>query len=372
MSARSVRLPGCSLTLLFVMEIAQGLISWYLVNKRDLPWRHTRDPYCIWLSEVILQQTRVNQGMAYYYRFLELFPTVFDLAAASEDEVLKAWQGLGYYSRARNLHATAKWVAQEMDGVFPKTSSGLKRLKGVGDYTAAAIASFSFDECVPVLDGNVQRVTSRLLAMEEPIDKPSTKTLMLEVLNEWIDKAQPALFNQAIMEFGALQCTPQKPNCAVCPLQTKCMAYEKGLQSSLPFKAGKTKVTEVWMYYFVVAHNNKVIVRHRRHSGIWKGLYDFPSIDSSVPLTPDEVAAQWKIDRNVQGKLLLNGNPVELQHILSHRKVHAVFLQFTADVELVPEDAEQWIAMDRFSSLGVSRLVDRYIREHSLLLGGME
>jgi A/G-specific adenine glycosylase len=354
------------------MSISDRLITWYQIHKRDLPWRHTRDPYAIWLSEVILQQTRVNQGMAYYFRFLELFPTVFDLAAASEDEVLKAWQGLGYYSRARNLHGTAKRVAYEMSGVFPTSSDGLKMLKGVGDYTAAAIASFSYDECIPVLDGNVQRVTARLMAIEDPIDKPSTKNAMLDILREWIDPRSPALFNQAIMEFGALQCTPQKPNCDICPLQANCLAYENELQLTLPIKAGKTKVTDVWMYYFVVVHNNNVLVRHRRHSGIWKGLYDFPSIDSMVALSPDEIAKQWKHDRGVNGKWLLSGSPVELEHILSHRRVHAVFLEFTCDLVIEPDDAEQWVALEEFSALGVSRLVDRYIREHSQLLGRME
>jgi A/G-specific adenine glycosylase len=350
------------------MSISERLISWYQIHKRDLPWRHTRDPYAIWLSEVILQQTRVNQGMAYYFRFLELFPTVFDLASASEDEVLKAWQGLGYYSRARNLHSTAKHVAQELHGIFPTSSTGLKTLKGVGDYTAAAIASFSYNECVPVLDGNVQRVTARLMAIEDPIDKPSTKNAMLEILQNWIDPREPALFNQAIMEFGALQCTPQKPNCTDCPFQSNCMAYERGLQSSLPFKAGKTKVTDVWMYYFVAVHDRKVLARHRRHSGIWKGLYDFPSIDSLVALSPDEVVLQWKQERGVKKKWVLSQRPVELEHILSHRRVHAVFLEFACDSFIEPLESEQWIGLDEFSALGVSRLVDRYIQEHSQLL----
>jgi len=354
------------------MNISAKLITWYHSSKRDLPWRHTRDPYAIWLSEVILQQTRVNQGMAYYFRFLELFPTVFDLASASEDEVLKAWQGLGYYSRARNLHFTAKHVVQELQGVFPTSSNGLKTLKGVGDYTAAAIASFSYNECVPVLDGNVLRVTARLMAIEDPIDKPSTKNTMLDILQNWIDPREPALFNQAIMEFGALQCTPQKPNCKDCPLKSNCMAYERRLQSSLPFKAGKTKVMDVWMYYFVAVHDRKVLVRHRRYSGIWKGLYDFPSIDSAVALSPDEVVQQWKQERGVKKKWVLSQRPMELEHVLSHRRVHAVFLEFACDSLIEPLESEQWIALDQFSALGVSRLVDRYIREHSQLLGRME
>ncbi|MFM7727200.1 MAG: A/G-specific adenine glycosylase, partial [Flavobacteriales bacterium] len=230
------------------MNPAASLKAWYLAHKRDLPWRATREPYAIWLSEVILQQTRVNQGMEYYRRFLELFPTVFDLAAATEDNVLKTWQGLGYYSRARNLHATAKKIAVELNGVFPASAAELKHLKGVGDYTASAIASFCYDEPVPVMDGNVQRVVSRLLALEEPVDKPTGRNAIQKVLEEWIDRKDPATFNQAIMEFGALQCTPQKPACDVCPLNSQCEAFAQRCVLDFPVKSAKTTVTDIWMY----------------------------------------------------------------------------------------------------------------------------
>ncbi len=354
------------------MSITATLISWYLQHKRDLPWRHTRDPYAIWLSEVILQQTRVNQGMDYYYRFLELFPTVNDLASANEGEVLKAWQGLGYYSRARNLHATAKKVAGEMGGVFPRTAAEMKLLKGVGDYTAAAIASFCFDECVPVLDGNVQRVVSRILAMEEPVDKPQGKTALYKVLHEWIDPLNPAMFNQAIMEFGALQCTPQKPNCQACPLKDGCLAFASGRQTDFPMKAAKTKVADLWMTYIVAVYEGQVLVRHRQHSGIWRGLYDFPSIDSDVALDTSTALLQWCDGRVTEGNAVLCSAPIELFHVLSHRRIHAVFLEVRLPNKISTHESEQWLPIDELESLGVSRLVDRYIREHGQVLCRLE
>lgn len=350
------------------MPIAELLISWYEKNKRDLPWRSTRDPYAIWLSEVILQQTRVNQGMAYYFRFLELFPTVFDLANASEEVVLKAWQGLGYYSRARNLHATAKIVAGPMAGHFPSTSQGLRTLKGVGDYTAAAIASFCFDECIPVLDGNVQRVAARLVALEEAVDKPKGKAHLMQLLKEWIPESQPATFNQAMMELGALVCTPQKPSCTECPLQSQCSAFALGRQNDFPIKSAKTKVTDLWMYYIVALSGEQILVRHRQHSGIWKGLFDFPSVDTAGPLSLDDVFQHWKKERNLKDAPVMIAPPVELTHILSHRRVHAVFLKCSIDYPIEPSEGEKWIGLDRFSSLGVSRLVDRYMTEHSQVL----
>jgi A/G-specific adenine glycosylase len=348
--------------------MSSALISWYSQHKRDLPWRDTREPYAIWLSEVILQQTRVNQGMSYYHRFLELFPTVFDLAAASEGEVLKAWQGLGYYSRARNLHATAKRVAYEMGGVFPKTAAEMKMLKGVGDYTAAAIASFCYNECVPVLDGNVQRVVSRVLAMEEPVDKPLGKAVINKVLQEWIDPQNPALFNQAIMEFGALQCTPQKPKCEVCPIQADCLAFAGCRQTEFPMKAAKIKVSDLWMYYVVAVHEGHVLVRHRQHSGIWKGLYDFPSLDSEVALDASTALLQWCNGRVSDGNPVLCSAPIELFHVLSHRRIHAVFLEVKLPNKIASRDSEQWMPIDELENLGVSRLVDRYIQEHGQVL----
>jgi A/G-specific adenine glycosylase len=297
---------------------------------------------------------------------------VFDLASASEGEVLKAWQGLGYYSRARNLHATAKKVAYEMGGAFPQTAAEMKTLKGVGDYTAAAIASFCYNECVPVLDGNVQRVVSRVLAMEAPVDKPPGRTAINKVLQEWIDPQNPALFNQAIMEFGALQCTPQKPNCEICPVHADCLAFAEGRQTDFPMKASKTKVTDLWMYYIAAVHDGSVLVRHRQHSGIWKGLYDFPSIDSDVALDETKALLQWCSERESAMKVILHSAPIELLHVLSHRRIHAVFLEVRLPKKIVAGECEQWLPIDELEGLSVSRLVDRYIHEHGQVLHGME
>jgi A/G-specific adenine glycosylase len=349
------------------MNPAHLLILWYNERKRDLPWRHTTDPYPVWLSEVILQQTRVNQGMSYYLKFLELFPTVFDLANASEADVLKAWQGLGYYSRARNLHATAKRVAFELDGVFPGNAEELKKLKGVGEYTAAAIASFCFGECVPVMDGNVQRVVSRLLAIDDPVDKPSGKQQIQEALKCWIDVKRPDIFNQAMMEFGALQCTPQKPACDECVLKTNCMAYNSGRTLDFPVKAGKSKVTDVWMYYMIVVHESEVLVRHRLHSGIWKGLYDFPSVDAGDQLLNNSVCEDWLLGRGIEGGVALKSGPIEMEHVLSHRRIHAAFFEFSLKKKCAPIENEKWVHISELGQLGVSRLVDRYIINHSKL-----
>ena len=209
------------------MQFSNSLTAWYLQNKRDLPWRNTTDPYKIWLSEIMLQQTRVAQGLPYFLRFIESFPTVFDLANASEEEVLKLWQGLGYYSRARNLHATAKIIANDYGGDFPNNFKELLKLKGVGDYTAAAIASFSFNEVIPVVDGNVYRVLARYFDIETNIALPKAKKEFFELASELISKENPALFNQAIMEFGALQCVPQNPDCSKCVLNSSCLGLQK-------------------------------------------------------------------------------------------------------------------------------------------------
>ena len=233
------------------MDFSNSLIKWYLQNKRDLPWRNTIDPYFIWLSEIMLQQTRVAQGMPYFFAFTEAFPTVFDLAKASEQEVLKLWQGLGYYSRARNLHKTAQYVAFELDGKFPDNYKALLSLKGVGDYTAAAIASFSYNEVVPVVDGNVFRVLSRVFDIEADISQPASKKIFQELAMELMPKDHPAIFNQAIMEFGALQCVPKNPDCTICVMNDGCLALKMDKVNQLPVKLKKTKVTNRFFNYFI-------------------------------------------------------------------------------------------------------------------------
>ncbi|MBK0370609.1 A/G-specific adenine glycosylase [Flavobacterium agrisoli] len=264
------------------MNFSKLLISWYLQNKRDLPWRNTRNPYPIWLSEIMLQQTRVAQGLPYFFSFIKAFPTVFDLANADEEKVLKLWQGLGYYSRARNLHQTAQYIASELNGVFPQTYKELLQLKGVGQYTAAAIASFSYNEAVPVVDGNVFRVLARYFNMESDIALPATKTEFYNLAFELMPKNNPAQFNQAIMEFGALQCVPKNPDCASCVFNESCLALKMNKVAQLPVKLKKTKVTNRFFNYFIVQdEQGKTLLQQRTRKGIWQNLYEFPLLETS-------------------------------------------------------------------------------------------
>ncbi|HEY4629161.1 MAG TPA: A/G-specific adenine glycosylase, partial [Flavobacterium sp.] len=255
------------------MNFSNVLIKWYLQNKRDLPWRNTTNPYPIWLSEIMLQQTRVAQGMPYFLSFTTAFPTVFDLAAANEEEVLKLWQGLGYYSRARNLHKTAQYIASDLAGIFPDNYSDLLKLKGVGEYTAAAIASFSYNEAVPVVDGNVFRVLSRYFDIETDIAQASAKKEFAALAFELMPKDNPATFNQAIMEFGALQCVPKSPNCGICVFNESCAALQKKKIDQLPIKSKKVKVRNRYFNYLVVAdENDNTIIQKRTDKGIWHNL----------------------------------------------------------------------------------------------------
>lgn len=284
------------------MNFANSLTEWYLKNKRDLPWRNTQNPYFIWLSEIMLQQTRVAQGMPYFYSFTNAFPTVFDLANASEEQVLKLWQGLGYYSRARNLHKTAQYIASDLNGVFPNTYKELLQLKGVGAYTAAAIASFSFDENVPVVDGNVFRVLSRYFDIETDILSNSAKKEFTDLAYELIPKDNPALFNQAIMEFGALQCVPKNPNCTVCPLNGSCLALQKNKINLLPVKSKKAKAKKRYFNYIVFLDDHQnTLIQKRTDKGIWHNLYEFPLIESE-----QEVDLEYLIEQIPQRYFVAN------------------------------------------------------------------
>ncbi|WP_027394792.1 A/G-specific adenine glycosylase [Aquimarina latercula] len=272
------------------MIFYKKLITWYLQNKRSMPWRETIDPYHIWLSEIILQQTRVAQGLPYYLSFTDQYPTVFDLANAEEEQVLKLWQGLGYYSRARNLHATAKYIANELNGIFPSNYNDLLKLKGVGDYTASAIASICYNEVVPVVDGNVYRVLSRYFNINTPINSTQGIKEFKKIAFELIDPEQPATYNQAIMEFGALQCKPQNPYCIVCPLNDSCESLNKGTVTSLPVKLKKTKVKKRYFNYLIFSVSDQyTIIKQRTGKGIWQNLYEFPLIESENDVDLDYI-----------------------------------------------------------------------------------
>lgn len=308
-------------------DFAPALIKWYHRHKRDLPWRHTRDPYKVWLSEIILQQTRVDQGLEYYKRFVKLFPNLARLAAASGQQVLKAWEGLGYYSRARNLHHTAREIQNEHSGQFPSTYAQLLKLKGIGPYTAAAIASFCFDEAVPVVDGNVIRVLSRLWGVIEPVDSVKGRKQINELAQQVMSTKKPAEYNQAIMEFGALHCTPRNPGCLNCPFGQWCTAKAKGLQTTLPLKERQTSIKQLFMYYFVVSSRAGMILQKRPDKGIWRGLYELPLIESDRALKPHQISRHFheQFPFAASGKMEFRIEPVV--HMLSHRKLIIQFVE---------------------------------------------
>ena len=306
--------------------LAAALLAWYPRHQRDLPWRHTRDPYAIWLSEVILQQTRVAQGLPYYETFLAAYPTVHALAAAPEAEVLRYWQGLGYYSRARNMHRTAQQVVADYSGRFPGTYAELLKLRGIGPYTAAAIASFAFDEAVAVLDGNVYRVLARIFGLHSDIAAPSSRKEFQAVADQHIPASTPADFNQAIMEFGAIQCTPAKPDCLFCPLQPSCWAFQHGQVALLPVKSKAKKARTRYFHYFVLRHNDLVYLRERREKDIWQGLYDFALAETDVADLPaDELVRHL----DALSAMLDTSQAAEpsavYRHVLSHQKLEARF-----------------------------------------------
>jgi A/G-specific adenine glycosylase len=310
------------------MQFYNSLTAWYLQNKRDLPWRNTTDAYHIWLSEIMLQQTRVAQGLPYFLNFIDKFPTVFDLANATEEIVLKNWQGLGYYSRARNLHTTAKYIAFDCNGKFPNTFEELVKLKGVGTYTAAAIASFSFNEVVPVVDGNVYRVLARYFDIETDIASNLAQKKFFELASELISKKNPALFNQAIMEFGALQCVPKSPNCNICVLNSSCAALQKKKVDQLPVKLKKTKVTKRYLNYIVVADENEnTLINKRTEKGIWHNLYEFPLIESEKEEGFDWIARQLKNDFFEENEIISirEINKKSVLHKLSHQHLYIKF-----------------------------------------------
>ena len=316
------------------MNFSNSLTKWYLNNKRDLPWRNTQNPYFIWLSEIMLQQTRVAQGMPYFFAFTNAFPTVFDLADASEEQVLKLWQGLGYYSRARNLHKTAQLVAFERNGYFPDNYKDLLQLKGIGEYTAAAIASFAYDEAVPVVDGNVFRVLSRYFNIDSDIVLSSTKKEFTALAFELMTKEDPALFNQAIMEFGALQCIPKNPNCDICVFNSSCLALQKKKVSQLPVKSKKLKIRNRFFNYLVFCdlHGNTVIQK-RANKGIWQNLYEFPLVETEHEVAIEWMATQIQTKDFVKNKVIsiTEFNSKSQIHKLTHQHLHIRFWKITVN-----------------------------------------
>lgn len=318
------------------MTFYDRITRWYLINKRNLPWRKTTDPYAIWLSEIMLQQTRVAQGLPYFERFISTFPTVFDLAKADEEQVLKLWQGLGYYSRARNMHKTAQIVVAEFKGIFPSTYKELLQLKGVGEYTAAAIASFSYNEKVNVVDGNVFRVITRYLNVTTDISSATAKKEFAVLANELMENRDSALFNQAIMEFGALQCVPKNPNCSSCVLNESCAALQLNKVDQLPIKSKKTKVRNRYLNYLIFEDaEQNTMIRKRSEKGIWHNLYEFPVIE-----TENEEKLEVVIDKIKEEFASVAIDSVRiydenLVHKLSHQNLNIRFFGIKTNKKLV-------------------------------------
>jgi A/G-specific adenine glycosylase len=341
---------------------SRELVPWYREHRRDLPWRHTRDPYRIWLSEVILQQTRVDQGLAYYERFVEHYPTVADLAQAPEGAVMKLWQGLGYYSRARNLMAAARQVQAAHGGRFPDDHAGLIGLKGVGDYTASAIASMAFDRPEAVVDGNVYRVLARVFGLDTPIDSTTGRKAFRDLAQRLLDPAHPGDHNQAVMELGATVCTPRNPHCTRCPLSPRCIARLEGRIASLPVKAGRTAVRQRHFHYLILSRGRSVVLRQRTGKDIWQDLYEPPVVETPGPGNRRTVGA---------AAAALFGRPVvlgersgQLRHVLSHQIILARFWE----VELSSGASlpEGWVLAERtdLDRYAVPRLIERFLEKH--------
>ncbi len=333
------------------------IADWYRQNKRALPWRNTDNGYLIWLSEIILQQTRVDQGLAYYERFAERFPDVRDLAAADEQEVLKLWQGLGYYSRARNLHSAARYIMEHHNGDFPRSYSEIRALKGVGDYTAAAISSFAFALPYAAVDGNVYRVLSRYRDIDLPIDSTEGKRFFAELAQELLPKDAPGLHNQAIMEFGALQCVPVKPDCSVCPLQHDCLAFQNGTAHLRPVKQGKTRVRKRYFNYLLIREGDRILLEKRSGKDVWQNLFQLPLIETEE--APDENTSELQTP---EGTIAVKTRREQYRHILSHQHIFARFFDI-GNISYPLKDNQVWIKPDELENYPVPRLIDRFFQD---------
>jgi A/G-specific adenine glycosylase len=342
------------------MAFSQTIISWYQRNKRELPWRNTRNPYRIWLSEIILQQTRVEQGLPYFKKFIKRYPDVKKLAAAKEGEVLKLWQGLGYYSRARNLHHTAKEISKKHKGIFPQTWNEVRALKGIGDYTVAAILSFAFDKKYPVVDGNVHRLLSRYLGIKTPLHTAKAKKQFYEAALAFmnaVDDKDNAVFNQAIMEFGSRMCKPANPDCMECPLNDSCYAFARNKVKQLPVKKKKSQPANRYFHFFVYRYKDKFVVQQRKEDDIWKNMYQFPLLEMK----------NAKKDRAFCKSLrpLKELKISSMKHKLSHQTIHATFYELAGADVLKQEGAYGLIVSQKnLRQYPLPRLIDRYLQEN--------
>jgi len=343
-------------------NLKKHIYLWYSANKRELPWRETANPYKIWLSEIILQQTRIAQGISYYDRFIEEFPTIFELAKAPEDQVLKLWQGLGYYTRARNLHSTSKFIVKYFKGVFPDDYKTILSLKGVGQYTAAAVASIAFDLPYPTVDGNVYRVISRYFGITEPIDSDKGKKQIHQIAEELMPKNNCGFHNQALMEFGALQCVPQSPKCNLCPLKETCFAVKMNLQNELPIKSKKTKQRNRYFYYYLIESGDSVFLEKREGNDIWRNLYQLPLLETNKELSEAELLNTEPLFFN-QSEINIKSISAIKKHVLSHQIIYARLIHVESNhTKSLIEHFIQTNKKDIFN-FAVPKLVEEFLNE---------
>ena len=347
------------------MSFCKNLLAWYDVNKRELPWRETKDPYIIWISEIILQQTRVNQGLPYFYKFIDAFPSIVDLANAKNEDVLKVWQGLGYYSRARNLHFTAKHIIEKYNGVFPSTYKEILSLKGVGIYTASAISSFAFNLPFPVVDGNVVRVLSRVFGVEIPFESSTGKKQFYSLANKLINKRKHSKYNQAIMDFGATCCTPKLPKCDNCPFILRCNAYITNNINNLPAKTKKIKQTTRYLHYFIINDKDRLVLS-KINNGIWNGMYQFPFIELEKKINQSELfeTLNWK-NFFLGYKYEVLSSSDEYNHKLSHQRINSVF--WFVNIDNFSNNKFKYFSKHEIKKLPIPRLIDKFMNDYKLI-----
>lgn len=345
---------------------AKTLLEWYENHKRDLPWRDIRDPYIIWLSEIILQQTRISQGLPYFLRFQQEFPTVSSFAKADLSHILRLWQGLGYYSRARNMHHAALQVMDEYDGVFPKDYKELIKLKGIGEYTAAAISSFSQDEAHAVLDGNVFRVLARYFEIDTPINSSTGKKEFTKLAYEMLDTKQPGKYNQAIMDFGSMQCRPHNPDCENCVLRLNCRAFQNKTVNQLPVKLKKKASKSRYLHYFILQKENKTLMSQRGVKDVWAKLYEFPHIETEKRMSLQSLVESDKF-KNMFDKPIIYQIGKEHKHILSHQTIFAKFFKVeNPDSLKIEKPSWNYYLSDNLDKLAKHKLIFNFLDTNTL------
>lgn len=341
------------------------IYQWYSINKRDLPWRKTNDPYKIWISEIILQQTRIAQGINYYNRFVDEFPTVFELANASEDQVLRLWQGLGYYTRARNLHFTSKVIVEKFNGVFPTDFETILSLKGIGYYTAAAIASIAFNLPHATVDGNIYRVLTRFFGISTPIDSEQGKSEIQHIATSILPETDAGFHNQALMEFGALQCLPKSPDCFSCPLISSCYAVNNNVVEQLPVKTKKIKQTTRYFNYYIIESNNSLLLEKRTGNDIWKNLHQFPLIESERELTDLEILNLKIPFLECETINIISVSPT-VKHVLTHQNIYARFIHIETETDCLNHNNFIRVNKKDIYKFAVPKLLEKYLKNKIL------